>query len=252
MAGAAAILAGVAAVGSLTSMGLSFAQASRQRKAAAAAQQRSDAMMREAKRRLETKFFEGLNVPLDAYEKQREMSILGTQTALQALQEGDPRSLAAGVGQIGQVASTADEKMRIGLASDLYENRKFKAEQNQKVNEAIISMNLGQAKQFKQESQDAKEAGNEAIIAGVSAFGEAAALASDATPLFGKGKQNKQIGEIASALKTRKGFENYDESQIQSILKNKASREQIAKYIEDPVANAAFLAELFPEIDFTN
>ena len=92
MAGAAAILAGVAAVGSLTSMGLSFAQASRQRKAAAAAQQRADAMMREAKRRLETKFFEGLNVPLAAYEKQREMSILGTQTALQALQEGDPRS----------------------------------------------------------------------------------------------------------------------------------------------------------------
>ena len=106
MAGpAAVILAGVAAVGALTSAGMSFGQAAAQRRAAKEAQDKSDAMLREAKKRLEVNFFEGLNVPLDAYEKQREMSILGTQTAIQALQEGDPRNLAAGVGRVGQVAS---------------------------------------------------------------------------------------------------------------------------------------------------
>jgi len=250
MAGAAVILAGVAAVGSLVSGGLSFAQASKQRKAANKAQQRSDAMMKEAKRRLETNFYEGLNVPLDAYAKQREMSVLGSQTSIQALQEGDPRTLAAGVGAVGQVASAADEQMRIGLAGDLYENRKMKAEKADAINQQMVNMNLGQAKQFKQEEQDAREASNAAVIAGVSSIGEAAAIASDAVPLFGKGKQNKQIADIANMLKTRTNFENYDESQIKSILKNKATREQIAAYTENPDAIPDWMKGLFTDVNW--
>ena len=247
---AALVLAGVSAVTSLTSAGMSFAQAGKQRKAAAAAKQKQEAMMREAKRRLETNFYEGLNVPLDAYEQQKEMSILGTQTAIQALQEGDPRALAAGVGGVGQVASLADEKMRIGLAQDLYANREMKADKAAAINEEVINMNLGQAKQFGQEAQVAKEARNEAIISGISSLGQAAATASDAAPLFGKGKTNRQIADISSNLKSRENFGDFDESQIQSILKNKATREEIASYTEDPSSDSSldFLKKLFPDL----
>ena len=170
--------------------------------------------------------------------------------AIQALQEGDPRALAAGVGGIGQVASLADEKMRIGLAQDLYANREMKADKAAAINEEVINMNLGQAKQFGQEAQVAKEARNEAIISGISSLGQAAATASDAAPLFGKGKTNRQIADISSNLKSRENFGDFDESQIQSILKNKATREEIASYTEDPSSDSSldFLKKLFPDL----
>ena len=194
--------------------------------------------------------YEGLNVPLDAYEKQREMSVLGSQTAMQALQEGDPRNLAAGVGAVGQVASAADEKMRIGLAADLYENREMKADKRADINEQLVNMNLGQAKQFKQEAQDATESANAAVIAGVQGIGEAAAVGAQATPLFGKGKDAKQIKDIAASLKTQDRFKNMDESQIQSIIRGGASRDQIRGYTEDPSSIPDWMRELFPGIEW--
>jgi len=248
MAGpAAVILAGVAAVGALTSAGMSFGQAAAQRRAAKEAQDKSDAMLREAKKRLEVNFFEGLNVPLDAYEKQREMSILGTQTAIQALQEGDPRNLAAGVGRVGQVASAADEKMRIGLADDLYKNRTMKAESKADINDQLINLSLGQGKQQSQMAQSSKEAANAAVIAGISSIGEAAATGIDALPLFGKGKTNKQISDIAKSLKENDLYKNYSEADISSILRNKATKEQISAYSDD-ATKIDFLKGLFPEI----
>ena len=251
MAGAATIiLASVAAIGALTGAGMSFSQAAKQRKAAHDAKLKSDAMLKEAKRRLEINMYEGLNVPLDAYERQREMSVLGSQTAMQALQEGDPRNLAAGVGAVGQVASAADEKMRIGLADDLYKNREMKADKKADINEQMVNLHLGQAKQSKQEEQDATEAANAAVIAGVQGIGEAAAIGAQATPLFGKGKTNKQIGDIATNLKTQDKFKEYDVSQLKSLLQNKATAEQIQLYTDDPVANSAFLQQIFTDIEW--
>ena len=249
MAGAAAIiLAAVAAVGALTSAGMSFSQAAKQRKAAQRAKEKSAAMMREAEKRLKMNFHQGLNVPLDAYEKQREMSVLGSQTAMQALQEGDPRNLAAGVGAVGQVASLADEKMRIGLAEDLYKNREMKADKQAAINDQLINMHLGQAKQSKQEEQDATEAANAAVIAGIQGIGEAASIGASATPLFGKGKTNKQIAEISTSLKTQKRFANMDESQIRAALKKGATVDQITAYTDDPSSVPDWMKELFPDI----
>jgi hypothetical protein len=251
MAGAAAIiLASVAAVGALTGAGMSFSQASKQKKAAARAKLKSDAMMRAAEKRLKANFHQGLNVPLDAYEKQREMSVLGSQTAMQALQEGDPRNLAAGVGAVGQVASMADEKMRIALAEDLYKNREMKADKEAALNDQLINMQLGQAKQAKQEEQDATESANAAVIAGVQGIGEAAAIGAEATPLFGKGKTNKQIADISTNLKTQKRFANMDESQIRTALKKGATVDQIAAYTEDPSSVPDWMKELFPDIEW--
>lgn len=247
---AAIVLAAVAAVGALTGAGMSFGQASKQRKAAQRAKDKSAAMMREAEKRLQMNMYEGLNVPLDAYERQREMSVLGSQTAMQALQEGDPRNLAAGVGAVGQVASQADEKMRIGLAADLYKNREMKADKRADIQEQLVNMHLGQAKQFKQEEQTSTEAANAAVIAGVQGIGEAAAVGAQAVPLFGKGKTNKQIGDIATNLKTQDKFKDYDVSQITSLLKNKATQEQIQLYTDDPVANSDFLESIFEDVDW--
>ena len=247
---AAIVLAAVAAVAALTGAGMSFGQAAKQRKAAQRAADKSAAMMREAEKKLKMNMYEGLNVPLDAYEKQREMSVLGSQTAMQALQEGDPRNLAAGVGAVGQVASLADEKMRIGLAEDLYKNREMKADKRAAIQEQLVNMHLGQAKQFKQEEQDATEAANAAVIAGVQGIGEAASIGASATPLFGKGKTSKQVADISTSLKTQDRFKDYDESQIRSIISKGASPNQIAAYTKDPSTIPDWMKGLFPDIEW--
>ena len=226
---AALILAGVSAVTSLTSAGMSFGSAAKQRKASASAVRKSKALMDAAKKRMEMNVYEGLNVPLDAYDKQNQMNLLGQQTSIQALQEGDPRNLAAGVGAVGQVAGLQNEKMRISLQKDLYENRKMKADKRDSINQDFVNLGLGQAKQFAQEGQDLKENANAAVIAGISSIGEAAATASNAAPLYGKGKTAKASSDLAKKLMDSPNttFEKFDEGQINAFILDNVPKNEI-------------------------
>jgi len=236
MAGPASIiLAGVAAVGALTSAGMSFSAAARQKKAAKAARIKSEKLLLEAKKNLEKmKYnFDGLNVPLDAYEKAATEDTLTQQMAIQALQEGDPRNLAAGIGGVNQVAVDSAENRRIALSKELFDNRKMKIEKKTEVEDELISMGLGQSKQYAQESQDMKEAANASQIAGVSSIGQAAATMSDASKTFGAGKQSKAITDISADISTTTPFANFSKGDISSFLRNNVSREDLFAYQQD-------------------
>lgn len=236
MAGPASIiLAGVAAVGALTSAGMSFGSASKARKQEAEAKARSAKLLQEAKLNLQKNYFEGLNPALDAYENQANENTLSQVMSVQALAEGDPRNLAAGIGAVGQVASKAAETNRVGLAKELYTNRKMKAEAKDDINQELISMGLGQSKQAAQESQDAKENANAALVAGVSSIGQAAATMSDASKTFGSGKQSTAIKAIATDAATNSTFsDDFSENDIASFLKNSVSSDDLYAYQENP------------------
>ena len=59
-------------------------------------------------------------MPTDAYEAEFEANLAADQQAVQALQEGDARSLAAGVGRIGAQQAEEAEDTRIDMGQDLY------------------------------------------------------------------------------------------------------------------------------------
>ena len=93
-------LMGVSALTSLAGAGLSFGQAAKQRKRQEKAERESQALMQQARDRMQTRFFEQLQLPTEAYERQFRENTAQQQQALQALRESDPRTLAAGVGKV--------------------------------------------------------------------------------------------------------------------------------------------------------
>ena len=129
-----------AAIG-LGSVGIGLGNAGKARRAAAKAERESKQLMKEAERKAEANYYEGVNVPLDAFNKQFEEQLQQQKQGLQALQEGDARSVASGVGRVGALAANQGEKTRIAMGEALYQNNKMKADAKQNVNQQLIDIN---------------------------------------------------------------------------------------------------------------
>ena len=122
-----AVATAIAATGvliSATSAGMSFSQAAKAKKQGEKAQKASKELMKEAERKAEVEFMQKLNVPLDAYGREERQIIQNQQQNIQALQEGDSRNLAAGVGIVGAGATESAENSRIAFGKELFDLQK--------------------------------------------------------------------------------------------------------------------------------
>ena len=136
MAVATAAIVGVAASATQATMG--FMNAAKQKRAAREANRQAKKAMAEAKRRAETDHYAGLDVPLDAYEAEMEANLAADKQAIEALQEGDTRALAAGVGRVGAQQAAETEKTRQAMGDEMFNIGKMKAETIIKVQKNII------------------------------------------------------------------------------------------------------------------
>jgi len=164
----AAITSGIIAVGS---MAMSFAQAAQQKADADIANDEAARLMADAKKRAEVDNFEELSVPTESYEAEFEANLAADQQAVQALQEGDARSLAAGVGRIGAQQAEEAEDTRIAMGQDLYNLDVTKAESRDAVNQQLIALDVGQAGDQAQMGSDLLAASSESFSQGMSAVG---------------------------------------------------------------------------------
>ena len=73
----------------------SFSDAAKAKKAQDDANKEAARLMSDARKRAETNYFEGLQIPLDAYEKAFETTLTADRQMVEALQEGEhlPRQL---------------------------------------------------------------------------------------------------------------------------------------------------------------
>ena len=111
----AGVVAGIGLALSAVGSGVSFSQAAAAKREQKKAQREQKALMEKAKQRAEKNFYETLNVPIDAFENQFKQNQQVAAQALQALQQGDARNLAAGVGGLQAAASQANEVVRTGM-----------------------------------------------------------------------------------------------------------------------------------------
>ena len=84
-------------------------------------------------------------MPLDAFGEQYRQQ-LQSQQGIQALQEGDPRNLAAGLGGLQAATNQAQETTRIGMQVALYDNDKMKADAKEEMKQQLIDIDMAQAK----------------------------------------------------------------------------------------------------------
>ena len=130
---------------SLGGMGMSLGQAAKSKKQMRKATQEAKVLQSKAKLKAEKDFYAGLNVPLDAFGEQYRQTLQANQQGVQALQEGDSRNLAAGLGGLQGATAQAQETTRIGMQDALYENDKMKADAKETMKQQLINIDLGQA-----------------------------------------------------------------------------------------------------------
>mgnify|MGYP003640582910 CR=1 FL=1 len=243
--------AAVIGIGSgLASAGMSFSQAASASRASANAIKEQKKLQADARERAEKNFYQGLNVPLDAYSEQFRQNIAGQQQTIQALQEGDQRSLQGGVGALTAAGAAANEQTRIGLGEALYENRKMKADAQNTINQDLKSMDMGQAADQAAMARDADQARVAAISSGISGIGTAASSLASIAPLYGKTGGMKRAealydGLDATSIEAAAGGE-LSAAQIKNILRQQDfSGKQTRGFLRD---NTTFDYSIFDKM----
>ena len=207
-----AVLAAAASAVSLAGGLMSFGQAAKQRKAQEKAQRESEALMQQARDRMQTQFYEQLQVPTEAYERQFRESTAQQKQALQALQESDPRTLAAGVGKVGAVGVAEIQRIQEQMASDLFNLQKLKADEQRAINEELVGMDVGEAASQNLMARDASYGVTQGIQGGIAGVGGAIKAADNLVPLFSMSKEDRQAGRIFNKLSDaqKANFKNRD------------------------------------------
>jgi hypothetical protein len=235
-----AVLAAAASAVSLTGGLMSFGQAAKQRKAQEKAQRESEALMQQARDRMQTQFYEQLQVPTEAYERQFRESTAQQKQALQALQESDPRTLAAGVGKVGAVGVAENQKIREDMADRLFNLQQLKADEQRLINQELVGMDVGEAASQNLMARDASYGVTQGIQGGIAGVGGAIKSADNLVPLFSMSKEDRQAGRIFNKLSDaqKTNFKNRDgtrmtDTRILEELK-RLTPEQQKKLRQDP------------------
>ncbi|QDP66305.1 MAG: hypothetical protein Unbinned6224contig1000_26 [Prokaryotic dsDNA virus sp.] len=214
MAVVTAAVVGIAATAASTTM--SFRNAAKQKKAAEEADAEAKKAMQEAKSKAEVDYFASLNVPLDAYEAEFENQLAGQQQAIEALQEGDARALAAGVGRVGAQQTAAGEQTRIAMGEEISDLNMMKAESKDAINQQLIEMDVAQAREQNQRRADAEFARSQSIQEGVAGVGALVGQVGDAAPLFSQSGATRRGAKLAKQSQVGKGDMN--DAQYQNKL----------------------------------
>jgi hypothetical protein len=214
---ASIVLGSVAAATGLASFGMGLSNAAKAREAQAKAEKESKLLMAEAEKKAEKNFYEGLNVPLDAFNAQFEQQLQQQQQGLQALQEGDARAVASGVGRVGALAGQQGEQTRIAMGEALYANNKMKADAKQAVNQQLIKMNVGQAADENARQRDAMRQENQAMQQGMKGLGSALSAGNDMVKLYQGDENTRTYGRLTEEQRAK--FIGMNEAEVIEQIK---------------------------------
>ena len=164
----------------------SFSQSAKQGRMAEEAAAASKKAMAAAKKKAEKNFYAGLNVSTEAYDRAFQNNLQSQTQNIQALQEGDPRNLAAGVGLVQQAADANTESTRLLLQKDLEANEKMKTDAKDAINQDLKRIDLGVSKDQETIAKESAAASAAAMSQGISGVVNTVAKAGQIAPLFGE------------------------------------------------------------------
>jgi hypothetical protein len=164
----------------------SFSQSSKQGRLAEKAEAEAKRNMAAAKKKAEKNFYAGLNVSTEAYDAAFQNNLQAQTQNIQALQEGDSRNLAAGVGLVQQSSDATANATRLALQKDLEANAKMKADAKDAINQDLKKMDLGQAKDNELRAKESYAAKAQQFSQGISGVVSTMGNVAQLAPLFGK------------------------------------------------------------------
>lgn len=200
MAGPAAIIIGsIAAATGLAGMGIGLGQSAKQRRAASQQKKESERLMQQARNRMMKDEFENIKLPTESYDRAFRSNVAQQRQALDSLQGADARTLAAGVGKVGAVGTAANEEQRLQMGKDLYALELKKAENRNRIQDELVGMDVGAARDQMNMSADQREAAAASTMSAIqSGISGVSALASS-LPDYMKGAGDRQAGKLAGS-----------------------------------------------------
>ena len=178
----------------------SFSDASKAKKAMNDANAEAAKLMSDARKRAQRDEFAGLTLPTEAYEKAFETTLATNKQQVEALQEGDARALAAGIGRVGAQAQEGIEKTRIGMGQDVFNVDKMKAQSRENIKQQLIGMDVGQAKDAKKEAAYQEQLRAQKIQQGIQGIGQVAGTIGSNAALFSKKDATDATGDILKSV----------------------------------------------------
>lgn len=182
-----------------------FTSASKARTAQQNADNEAKRMMLNARKRAEQNEYGELSLPLEAFEAEFEANLAADRQAIEALQEGDSRALAAGVGRVGAQQTAESSQTRQTMGDEMFGLEKMKADAKEQQKQQLIAMDVGEAKMQDQKAREAAEARRMGIEAGFQGIGQVAQGVGDMAPLYGRSMNDKRAQRMMNdqGMKTR-------------------------------------------------
>lgn len=128
-------------VGTAASIGMNLSAAAKQAKAQSEAEQAASEAAKKAEQEYGKQFLGGVQVPTEAYNQALRQGTAQQMQSIQALQEADARTIAAGVGKVQAQATEAQAATTNQMANDMYALQIAQAQEQGRNRDQIAKMN---------------------------------------------------------------------------------------------------------------
>jgi len=213
MAAFTTIAAGIGLATTAATTGKSFAQASKQKKLQAKAEEEADKAMADARKRLDVNYLEGLSIQKEPYELEREALLMSGAQALQAGVEGDVRGAAATAGRVQAAQQQGQRQIASAMGQEMAGLERAAAAEDARIAQNLASLDLGEAQGAQlaaRDAQEARQAAQQQAMQGVQSFVQ---QGLDFVPLYSKNASVRAAEKFKGSPEQIRGAANAGASQ---------------------------------------
>lgn len=192
---AATTAAVIGATTALAGAGMSFSEASKQRKAATTARIEADKAIQEARRRAEENVYKALSLSKDPYQRAREAALVQGAQAIEAGKESE-RGVAATAGRVQMAQNEMQRDIAGEQTQQIQDLNKVVATEDARLKDYAANISMAEAAGAQQAMRDAEERRAASIAQGVQGLSSAASSIGQAIPLYQKSQGAKAYDKL--------------------------------------------------------
>jgi len=200
---------------SATSAGMSFAQASKQRKAQARAERDAEKAMAEARGKLDVNFAEQMSIKKEAYDLEREaLNVQGAQ-ATEAGRESE-RGAAATAGRVYAAQQAGQAQVRSAMADEMTNIEQAIVDEDSRLRDLDVALDLEEVAGNQQRAADAQRAAEAAKQQGIQSTMSAVQQGIQMMPLYSQNisAQKAAVGDMQFDQKQFDAFGNVQGNKV--------------------------------------
>ena len=198
-------------VATAATTGMSFAQASKQKKLQRQAESEANKAMMEARKKLEVNFYEQLGIQKEPYELQREALLQQGAMGIEAAREGEARGAGVGAGRIQMAQQQAQADIRAAMGQELTDLEKLVAAEESRLRDVGVGLDLEEVAGAQLAAANAQEMRAQAIQQGMQGITSLGQQVASLAPLYEKSAPKVELAapqtgmtqDIATGLKAQ-------------------------------------------------